>query len=222
MSDELLHNMVELVERHYSSTEEPLPLAKLGQLLGSLRQPLLNAYGRLSDAVDAAGGDRVQLVGRGQPGRVTVVTPLVREAVEKQLAEAGSAGSSSFDRLPAPIKIAFCVRTKPGERVAVRTAAPMHYTLLQPDEAVPSVYTLIDAKYRKPGLKLETASVAEKADLWRAYLDWADAAEFDAGLLASKKRSANALERLLAAQPADIVDRMNLPADIVALLLRHS
>jgi hypothetical protein len=222
MADPLLTFLIDVVRAHYAESADPLYLSRLGQSLGEKRQALVAQFGRLADAISAAGPANLDIVGRDQPGRATVVTPEVRDAISKKIAQGEPAGGAAFEALPMPLRIAFCLKADPGQQVAVRTSAPIKYIRLGEEEALPSGFVPIEAKYRAPGLHLVTASNADKERLWRAFLSWAEEHRLDPELLNKRPAPTNALERLLAAQSPDVVARMNLPADIVAILLRHS
>lgn len=219
MTDPLLTPLIDLVHAHYANSDDPFYLSRLGQALGDERSVLIAKYGRLVDAVLAAGLD---VVGRDLPGRATVVTPEVREAVSRKLTRGGSTGGAAFDNLPMPLQIAFCLRVEPGQQVAVHTTAPVRYRRLPEGDPLPSGFVAVEAKYREPGLHLASASSSDKERLWRAILSWAEKHQLDPDFLSRRPAPTNALERLLAAQAPDVVARMNLPADIVTILLRHS
>src|SRR5579862_5174315 len=109
VTDPLLTPLIDLVREHYATSDDPFYLSRLGQALGAKRSALIAQHGRLVDAVLAAGLD---VVGRDLPGRATVVTPEVREAVSRKLTRGGSAGGAAFDNLPMPLQIAFCLRVE--------------------------------------------------------------------------------------------------------------
>jgi hypothetical protein len=223
MVESLLTPLVTLVRAHYAKPDpHPLYLSRVGQDLGNMRKELVTKYGGLAEAIAAAGQDVLDIVGRDQPGRETVVTPEVREAVSAKLFNSASVGGTAFDKLPAPLRIAFCLRLQPGQKVAVRTTAPVKYVRLEEDEPLPDGFVLIQEKYRQPGLHLASASIADKIHLWRVFSNWAEEHHVYQDLLSKRPAPANALERLLAAQRPDILPCMNLPADIVDILLRHS
>ena len=224
MIESLLKPLVELVHAHYASPKgsEPFLLSRLGVALGSGRQDLVTHYGSLALAISAAGPSVLEIVGRDQPGRETVVTPEVRDEISRKLGERTPAVGADFDNLPAPLKIAFCLKVEPGQQVAVQTSAPVKYVRLPDDADIPAGYVVIEEKFREPGLHLDDASNSDKERLWRLFSRWAEEHQLNHLLPNHRPPTMNALERLLAAQPADILTRMNLPADIVAILLRHS
>ncbi|RZI99996.1 MAG: hypothetical protein EON90_09160 [Brevundimonas sp.] len=224
MTDATPPDLIVVVQTHYADPKAgPLWLSRLGQLLGDGRAALVEQSGSLAEAVRAVGPDKLDLISEvGNIGRVAVVTPAARDRVEKQLSGQATGESAAFNALPTPLQIAFCLRTEPGEVVAVKTSAPVRYEKLAQGVQPPTGLLIIEERYRSPGVMLQTATKEDLERLWRNFLAWADHKGLDADLIQKRQKPANALERLMAAQSADVVERLNLPGDIVALLLRHA
>ncbi|WP_430253206.1 hypothetical protein [Neorhizobium sp. DAR64872/K0K18] len=218
MTVETLSILVDAVTRRYENNRSPLYLSALGQLLKQDRELVIKQFGSLSKAVDAAGPNKLEMINRSHPGAIVVVTPAVRDEVQSVLE---SLATSKFDALPAPLQIAFCLRTEAGQSVAVKVSPPMRYLRLESTEPVPAGFIAVDGVYRSPGLDLRTASTKEKEVLWRAFLGWAEKNNIAPDILVRGTQPTNALERLLSLQPPEILDRLNIPADIIAILLKH-
>jgi hypothetical protein len=226
VTEEALQALIDLAQSHYNDDTEPLYLSKAGQKLGEHRKVLVAEFGSLWAAVKHVGPEVLDVVVQdGHADRAILITPRVREAIEARIAEGrpiGTARGASFRKLPFPLQVAFCLNTEAGERVAVRTSPPVRYQKLTASEEPPAGYRLIDGKYRLPGFKLDAAGQADLERLWNNYVEWAEANKIDPERLTKAPTTTNALERLLAVQEPDIVTRIVLPADIAAILLRHS
>jgi hypothetical protein len=226
MAEDAINALISLVQSHYNDgTGEPLYMSQAGQRLGDHRRGLVEEFGSLWAAVKHVGPDVLDVVLQdGQPDRAILITPKVREAVEARLAALRPSGgwTGNFRKLPFPIQVAFCLNTEAGERVAVRTSPPVRYQKLAVGEEPPAGYRIIESRYRTPGLKLDTAGPADLERLWSNYVEWAEAQHIEPERLTKASTTTNALDRLLSAQEPEVVARLVLPADIAAILLRHS
>jgi len=221
MTQHLTEKLTAFVTSYYDDRKNgPLYLSKLGQLLKDDRQPLIEAFGSLGDAVKEAG---LELVARpGTSGAMAVATAEVRGRIEHQFAIATTPNAASnFSRLPFPLQIAFCLKTGAEESVAVTRSYPVRYERVSAGAAPSTGFILIDDRYRSPGLMVGNASSAELERLWAQYVAWAEEAGVEPASLQTVSPPNNALERFMAAQDPDVANRLVIPGDIIALLIRH-
>lgn len=152
------------------------------------------------------------------------VAPSAHAAELRQQIEEDSASqhqeANSFRALPAPVQIAFCVRTASGEHVAIETVRPFRFAKITVPELIRSTQRIVPESYRRPGLALKSASLEDRAALWRLFLAWCESAKLDPAIF-RQGETTNALARLIAAQPADLISRLVIPADIAQILLKH-
>lgn len=213
---------MEVVRDHYAATDTPLLLSRFGQTNKELLSQLKAKFGTLSAAVREAGNDRLRIVDQSV-GRESMAPAAVAPEAEAKIQERSAnqrQSSSNFDSLPAPVQIAFCVRIEAGEHVAVRATPPFHYEKVTSLDLLRPGYRPLPEQYRKPGLELRHASLQDKEALWRAFVAWTESQGLDPAVFTSLKQT-NALARLLAAQPADVIGRLVIPGDIAALLLKR-
>lgn len=222
MAEELLDRLVAVVRDHYGATGTPLLLSRFGQTNKELLIELKAKFGTLSAAVREAGNDRLRIVDQ-RLGRESMapaaVAPEVQAKIQEQSANQRQS-SSSFDSLPAPVQIAFCVRTEGGEHIALRVTPPFHYEKVTSLDLLRPGYRALPEQYRKPGLELRRSSLQDREALWRAFVAWTESQGLDPAVFTSSRQS-NALARLLAAQPADVIGRLVIPGDIAAFLLKR-
>jgi hypothetical protein len=223
LADDLLDRLVAIVREHYASNDAPpLLLSRFGQSNKALLQEIKVEYGTLLNAVRAAGEERLRLVD-DRVGRESIAPAEIAPAVELEIREQSAnqrQGSSSFDSLPVPVRIAFCVRTEGGEYVAVRIAPPFRYEKIPDLALLRPGYRPLPDRYRKPGLVLHSASLHDREALWRSFVAWTEEEGIDPAAFKAGAQT-NALARLLAAQPADVLSRLVIPADIATLLLKR-
>ena len=223
MTEKLLQELVAAVENHYGvENPKPLLLARFGQIAPALSAELKMEYGSLGAAVRKVGSEKLKILNAGS-GR-QVVAPAsnadgIGQSLEQQSAEQ-KAGSSSFDGLPTPVQIAFCVKVSEGQGVAVRVAPPFKYIKWKVGGALKPGFKAIDEQFRRPGFVVRDATVAEKDELWRKFIAWCETQKVDPTSFQAGHPS-TALGRLIAAQTADVVTNLVIPADIAAILLRH-
>ncbi len=216
-----LDRLVSIVDAYYENNKAPLLLSSFGQKNKQLLDDLKARFGTLATAVKAAGENRLRIVD-GRQGRESMAPGNVADEVEVKIKERSAIekeSSSSFDSLPKPVQIAFCLRTESGQHVAVRVSPPFHYCKVGSLDLLRPGFRPVADQYRKPGLELTHASLQDREALWRSFLAWADSQSLDPASF-KQSRQTTALARLLAAQPAEIVDRLVIPGDIAALLLK--
>jgi hypothetical protein len=223
MTDNILNALVEKVQAYYERNTEPLLLSRFGQTNSELRERAIKEHGSLAKAVRASEA-RLQIL-VPKTGHEIVVPAEKKEEIETALLEGSATAKSAAHQLvnvPKPVQLAFCVKTSPGERVAVSGAAPWRYVKVPEGVNLDPGFILVPDRFRHPGLFLKTASDGQKEQVWRSYLAWREdnSIEFDKDVVAAKE-SASALARFLAAQDASILPRIVIPADIVEILLRQ-
>jgi hypothetical protein len=222
--EELLDELVGAIDAHYAvPNAPPLLLSKFGQTHPDLAFALKSAFGGVRQAIIKAGENRLRIVD-DTPGRQSVATaekaPAIEIAILKQSANQ-RVGSSNFDSLPSSVQIAFCVKVQAGEIVALRVTPPWDYMKVKSLELVRPGFIHVQEKFRKPGLALKNASQNDKDVLWQMFIAWSEENGIDPNSFKGGTNT-NALVRLLSAQSPDIMARLVIPADIAALLLRHS
>ena len=226
MSDDALRALKDLVVAHYADSSEPLYLATVGQKLPAFRKTLVDTYRSLAGAVKHLGTAELDLVTpNGQPGRAMVVTPQVKANIEARFGggkEGATGAAAVFNALPTPVQIAFCLKTEPGENVAIRISPPIRYLKLSDGEAPPAGFVLVEPRYRSAGLKLANASVTDLERLGLSFNQWAAAHQVNPERLTQAVAPANAFDRFVALQDPLVLPSIVMPADIVSILLRHS
>ena len=222
MTEELLNRLVDVVRAHYANSDTPLLLSRFGQANKELLIELKDKYGTLLAGVKAAGRDRLRIVD-DRSGRESMapadLAPGIQLKIEQQWASQKE-GSSNFDSLPKPVQIAFCVPTQAGELVTLRVAPPFTYTKVASLDLMRAGFRYIPDEYRKPGLLLKESTLQDREALWHLFIAWTGKEMLDPAAFRNSHQT-NALSRLLAAQPPDIMDRLVIPADIATLLLRQ-
>lgn len=221
--EEPLNELVEVVRQHYEADSRPLLLlSRFGQLHGDLLARLKLEHGGLAAAVRAAGFDRLRIVKLAAGQEIVVTAERAAEVDHRAREEAAARRTSStqFDSLPGAVKLAFVVRTEENEQVALKVSPPYFYEKLPTGTPIRSDYRLVDERYRRPRLLLKAASAQDREALWGNFLLWSETHALDPASFI-RGTGSNALQRLLGAQESDILKRLNIPADIVALLLKH-
>ncbi|MER8748043.1 hypothetical protein NKH57_02000 [Mesorhizobium sp. M1050] len=224
MSGDALHRFIDTVEGHYKSPNpEPLLLSRFGQQHKELLAELKAEFVSLKAAVRAAGEDRIRFIDT-TVGREAIAPVAIAAELQLQIQEDSASrqqAANYFESLPTPVQIAFCVRTDAGENVAIDTVRPFRFAKVTAPDLVRPTQRIIPDVYRRPGLSLRTASLQDRETLWRLFLAWSSEANVDPGIFRQGEAS-TALGRLLAAQPADLIPRLVIPADIAQILLKHS
>lgn len=219
-----LERLIVAVHEHYrQENPPPLLLSSFGQRNKELLTELKAEFGSLKAAVRAAGEDQIRFVDT-TVGREAVAPPGIAADLQLQIQEDNASqrqAANYFDCLPAPVRIAFCVRTEVGEQVALDIVRPFRFAKVTAPELIRPTQRIIPDAFRRPGLQLRSASVPEREMLWRLFSAWAEDAGVDPAIF-RQGEATTALARLIAAQPADIVSRLVIPADIAQILLKHS
>lgn len=224
MQDDALERFIEAVKKHYQDPDAPpLLLSRFGQRNKALLADLKEAFGSLKIAVQAAGDDRIRFIDT-TAGREAIAPTDIAGNLQVQIKEETASqrqAANLFESLPTPVQIAFCLRTDAGESVAVDTVRPFRFSKITAPNLLRPTQRVIPDMYRRPGLSLRTASIQEREMLWRLFLAWAEDARLDPAVFRQGGQT-TALARLLAAQPAEVIPQLVIPADIAQILLKHS
>ena len=224
MAEDALQRLIAAVEEHYKTRDAPaLLLSSFGQRNKQLLAELKKEFGGLKAAVRVAGEDHIRFVdttvGRGAVAP-TAIAAKVQVQIQKETASQRQA-ANYFESLPMSVQIAFCMRTEAGEHVAIDTMRPFCFAKVTAPDLIRPTQRIIPDAYRRPGLSLRTASLHDRETLWRLFLAWAETVNVDLAVF-RQGEATTALARLIAAQPADIIPRLVIPADIAQILLKHS
>lgn len=224
MSQEILEKLVSTITAYYRENDKPLLLSRFGQLQPELLAEVKGAFPSLAAAIREAGEERLRIVRPVGAKGQEVVAPAARSAdIEKSLSNSSAAlqiHAAEFDSLPIPVQLAFCLQNRAGEVVAIRTSPPFRYGRFASLDLLRPGYVVIPESFRRAGLPLKSATAQDKEGLWQSFLAWAREMRVDVAAFAQKDRP-NALARLLAAQDPAILERLVIPADIAALLLKR-
>lgn len=224
-----------LVRAHYVSTPAPMLLAQLGLAIEKAAAwPSDRGQRSLKQLILETCNPDLQIVfDKKKPAYVAVVTLEVRAGVEAQIAERSIENLATRVRLEDiawPVLLAFCVDVQ-DQPVYVRRTRPFRYVTgaIQNDQV--SSYILVEAEYRRPGLRIDNLQqlvLSERRDLESKIQSWAavhgiEVDQFSKRDQDEKETSAlgkTALDRLLAAQPQELAQRVLIPADIAQILSR--
>lgn len=224
-----------MVRSHYAKNRAPLLLARLGAELDQAGAwPSDRGQRTLKQLIkDYAAPDLEVVCDKRSPAYIAVVTPDVREQVLAQINErsVGSAtGAVRLEDIARPVLLAFCVDTH-DQPVYIRRTRPFKYEIgnILPDRA--SEFVLVEPEYRRPGLRIErlqSLTLTDRRDLERRIQQWATIHGLHMDQFSTLTQDDNegvdtkqtALDRLLAAQPADVAQRLMIPADIAQILTR--
>lgn len=224
VSDEVLDDLVATIRAHYDQENPPpLLLSYFGQkhkdLLGQVKQ----AFGSLKAAIKAAGEDRLKFVDLTVGQEAVAPTDVAVDVGQKlELATAAQRQAAvSFDNLPYALRIAFVARIDAGQMIAVEMVRPFRFSRVTTPDLLRPTQRLLADEYRRPGLALRSASVQDREKLWHLFLAWCDNIEADPAQF-QQGEATTALGRLISAQSAEIVNRLVIPADIAAILLKHA
>jgi hypothetical protein len=224
-----------IVRAHYESTRTPLLLSHLG---GEIERQHLWPDERgersLKQLISETCEPELQIVRDPRsPAYIAVVTPDFRAEVEEQIAKRSTTQPSTQARLEdlaRPVLLAFCIDVQ-NQPVYVRRIRPFRYEVGAIPQDRNSEYILVDTEYRRPGLRVDSLQqlpAADKSDLENRIQRWAiahgvDVRQFVWAEEPSKsylEDGRTALDRLVAAQPRDVAERMLIPADIAQILSR--
>jgi hypothetical protein len=224
VAESALERLIAAVQDHYQKDNPPrLLLSSFGQKNKELLGELKKEFGSLGAAVRAAGENQIRFIdttsGREAVAPAAIAANLQQKIHEETISQ--RQGAHYFDSLPPAVQLAFCVRTEAGEHVAVDTMRPFRFSKVTAPDLVRPTQRVIPDKYRRSGLSLRTASFQDREALWLHFLAWADEAGIDPAIF-RQGEATTALGRLIAAQPADLISRLIIPADIAQILLKHS
>ena len=134
-------------------------------------------------------------------------------------------------RLERTLHVRYCSRSVHNQTVYVRRSRPFRYEVgtLSPDRA--SEYIIVNPEYRRAGLRvdrLQLVPLSDRRDLEARIQEWAAAhglqveqfSRLHDGEKGTPEAGKTALDRLLAAQPQDVAQRLSIPADIAQILTR--
>ncbi len=235
--EEFQEKVKEIVRGHYSRTRTPLLLARLGLEIERLEAwPSSRGQRNLKRLITETCAPDLDIVwDKKSPAYIAVVTPEAKAEVEAKIAERqGDEGSAKIrlKDLAQPLLLAFCVDVQ-DEEVYIRKTRPFRYEVGAPPAGHSADYILVEREFRRPGLRIDRPHQLprdERADLEGRIQKWAVAhavgidlfSKLDQGEKGAPERGRNALDRLLAAQPAGLAQRLMSPADIAQLLTRAS
>jgi hypothetical protein len=234
-SEEFQEKIKARVHAHYAATRTPLLLANLGfEIEKNDEWPTDRGRRSLKQLISDTCSPDLQLVrDKHSPAYIAVVTPDVRADVEVQIAERlgpDEVAPVRLEDIVKPVLLAFCVSVQ-NQPVYVKRTRPFRYEVgsIPPERATD--YILVEREYRRPGLRIDylhLLSQTDKKDLESLIQKWAvvhgvQIEQFsrlgqDEKELSDSGRTA--LDRLLAAQPPDVAQRMVIPADIAQILSR--
>lgn len=231
---EFKEKLIQIVRSHYAGRRTPLLLARLGTELDKADAwPEERGQRNLKQLINELAAPEIELIwDKRSPAYIAVATADVRESVVTQMEErlGVRAGAVRLEEVVRPVLLAFCIDVH-DQPVYVRRVHPFRYEVgeVSPEQA--SMYVLVEAEYRRPGLRVErlqSLSSVDKADLANRIQRWAVAhgltveqfykSDKDAKDVISGEGSA--LDRLLAAQAPDVAQRLMIPADIAQILSR--
>jgi hypothetical protein len=101
---------------------------------------------------------------------------------------------------------------------------PFKYATGSRDQVDPDQYVEIEERYRRPGLNLSAElNASDRLDLQTKIAAWSKDTNIpiETFYMHTPKRQQNALERLIAAQPHGVAERIMIPGDIALLLSRQ-
>jgi hypothetical protein len=232
--EQFREKLISIVQEHYAEHQTPLLLARLGTELDKANVwPADREQRTLKQLITDFVTPAVDLVwDKRSPAHIAVVTPDMREAVIRQIEERLGARSMSvrLEDIARPVLLAFCVDSH-DQPVYVRRAHPFRYEIGQIPVDQFADFVLVDAEYRRPGLRVDrpqAISATDKADLANRLQRWALAHDLaieqfykpDNESKGAIDMGTTALDRLLNAQTPDVAPRLMIPADIAQILAK--
>jgi hypothetical protein len=228
-SDALISRVRKIVADHYEKDSSPLLLSDLGAILRkenfwlgtekegkSLRQFIEEVHDP----------DLLIVRDKNSPAYVAVTTEKAKKVVEQYIDRRSQTTSTipDLEALPRSLLLAFCVRQEDGKRVYLQKSPPFKYQIAA--TANSDEYLLVDDRYRRPGLNitdLTLLSASDRLDLQTKIVSWGrdNEIKIEDLYVGKSKRHANALERLLAAQPRGSAEKIMIPGDIALILIQH-
>jgi hypothetical protein len=232
--EEFKEKVTAMVQAHYAAHRTPLLLAHLGTDIDKADAwPLDRGQRSLKQLIRDYAAPAVDIVwDKRSPAYIAAVTPDVRDAVLTQIEErlGNEATAVRLEDIARPVLLAFCIDVH-DQPVYVRRSRPFRYEIgnISPDQA--SEFVHVEPEYRRAGLRidrLQSLSSSDKLDLEGRIQKWAlvhglpmeqfSRLDQDGKEVADSGKTA--LDRLLAAQPSDIAQRLMIPADIAQILAR--
>lgn len=234
-TEEFREKTIGRVRDHYETNRTPLLLAHLGLEIEKNDEWPADRGGRTLTKliVDICSPDLQIVRDLRSPAYVAVVTPGVLSDVEAQIAERSARREFvplRLEDIAKPVLLAFCVSVQ-NKPVYVKRTKPFRYEVGDiPCERV-SDYILVEPEYRRPGLRIDhphLLSHSERKDLEGVIQKWAAVhgvqieqfSKLEPEEEASTVGGRSALDRLLAAQPPDVAQRLMIPTDIAQILSR--
>lgn len=226
-----LSELVAKVGEYYSTSDEPLLLSRLGQKIHpDLRRQLVQEHGTLGAAIRAAGDDKLLvLCPVPSSGKEIVTTPERSGSAVMRTLETDARNTAhveTFDRLPTPVRVAFCAAVSDDQQIVLRSSPPFRYERCPKHSSPPPGFVAIEDEFRHPNLDVSEATRAQKAALWKSIDAWAarhgvnlEAASVTNPSATGGAVGVSALARFLDAQEPDILRRLRLPGDVARLLL---
>ena len=233
--EEFKDKVTAIVQTHYATNRTPLLLARLGSELDKAGLwPSDRGQRSLKQLItDCTAPDLDIVRDKRSPAYIAVVTPDARDWVTAQIAERVSSNKPIAVRLEdiaRPVLLAFCIDAR-DQPVYVRRSRPFRYEIGNPSPDQASEFVHVEPEYRRPGLRIDSPqslSINDKRDLEARIQKWATVhglqmeqfSRLDQDDKAVADSGKTALDRLLAAQPPDVAQRLMIPADIAQILAR--
>lgn len=231
LDDNFIANLRKIVAEHYEKDSSPLLLSHLGAILRKQDLwPCAGAEGRtLKEFIEATHDPDLFIVrDKNSPAYVAIATQATKGIVEQfiERRRQSTAAIPDLEALPRAVLLAFCVRQPAGRPVFLRKSPPFRYVTEEPSSEDSDQFLRIDERYRRPGLKVDGAAelpASDRLDLQIKIAAWSkdNDVRLEDFYRLSAKKSGNALERLLAAQPPGVASRIMISGDI-ALKLSQS
>lgn len=223
------------VLKHYSESDAALLLAELGN---SLRKsgawPPANGDRTLAQVIDDLAPEIKLVRDLATPAYIAVV-PAGKEHLVTDAIERRRQVRFLMER-PRSILLAFCLKVTDDVNVFVQTTSPFRYHIGEPSPM--ESFELIEASYRLPGLYIDdpralpasdAQALSERIEAWakRHNISFTKhkaqektPARTAVADVVGPKKGHNALERLYAAQPEGLGERIVMPFDIAVYLSR--
>lgn len=224
-----------MVRKHYEAMRTPMLLAHLGSAIEKGQAwPTDRGQRSLKQLIaDTCGPDLQVVFDKRLPAYVAVVTPDVRAEVEAQIASRLGHNETApvrLEDLARPVLLAFCVNVQ-NQPVYIRRIRPFRYEVGSIPAERATEYVVVEAEYRRPGLRIEhphLLPLSDRRDLEGLIQKWATVhgleieqfSRLEQDVREVPESGKTALDRLLAAQPPDVAQRLLIPADIAQVLSR--
>jgi hypothetical protein len=225
--------IVSLANAHYAQNREPLLLSMLGAILTREKAwPSDRGDKTLKQLLLDYGPPELNLVWDDRsPERLAVVTEEVRKEVEAALKSLHEPSPEllRLQTLARVVLIAFCISVPRGSAVQVRRSRPFRYRLVDLRTAPSADWITIEDQFRCPDLRADRLERAGNPNITRLLTSverWVSANrlnlnDFAASASVQQAPEKTALDRLLDAQPAHLVKKIIIPADIAQILSKQ-